>query len=47
MAQSKKSPDGGSMLDKIQGWMLSGKKRLVFVIGGAYGFSKDIYNRGN
>ncbi len=36
-----------SFSNKIQGWMLSGKKRLVFVIGGAYGFSKDIYNRGN
>ena len=23
MAQSKKSPDGGSMLDKIQGWIRS------------------------
>ena len=27
--------------------MLSGKKRLVFVVGGAYGFSEDIYSRGN
>ena len=32
---------------KLQGWMLSGKKRLVFVVGGAYGFSEDIYARGN
>ena len=33
--------------DKLQGWMLSGKKRLVFVVGGAYGFSEDVYARGN
>ncbi len=32
---------------KLQSWMLSGKKRLVFVVGGAYGFSEDIYARGN
>ena len=33
--------------EKLQSWMLSGKKRLVFVIGGAYGFSKNVYARGN
>ena len=27
--------------------MLTGKKRLVFVVGGAYGFSDEIYKRGN
>ena len=32
---------------KLQSWMLSRKKRLVFVIGGAYGFSEDVYVRGN
>ena len=32
---------------KLQGWMLSGKKRLVFVVGGAYGFSEEIYIRGD
>ena len=32
---------------KLQQWMLSGKKRLVFVVGGAYGFSDEIYKRGN
>jgi 23S rRNA (pseudouridine1915-N3)-methyltransferase len=32
---------------KLQGWMLSGKKRLVFVVGGAYGFSEVVYTRGN
>ena len=28
--------------DKLHSWQLSGKKRLVFVIGGAYGFSEDL-----
>ena len=32
---------------KIQSWMLTGKKRLVFVIGGAYGLSFNVKNRGN
>lgn len=36
-----------SFSEKIQNWMLSGKKRLVFIIGGAYGFSENLYNRGN
>ena len=36
-----------SFADKLQQWMISGKKRLVFVVGGAYGFSQEVYNRGN
>ena len=36
-----------SFAKKIQSLMLNGKKKIVFVIGGAYGFSKDIYNRAN
>jgi len=32
---------------KLQGWMLSGKKRLVFIVGGSYGFSYDLYQRAN
>ena len=36
-----------SFADKLQQWMISGKKRLVFVVGGAYGFSQELYNRGN
>ena len=32
---------------KLQQWMLSGKKRLVFVVGGAYGLSDEIYKSGN
>ena len=33
--------------EKIQNWMLSGKKRIVFVVGGSYGFSNDLFHRGN
>lgn len=29
----------------IQKGMLGGKKRMVFVVGGPYGFSKDVYAR--
>ncbi len=36
-----------SFSEKIQKWMISGKKRLVFIIGGAYGFSENLFNRGN
>ena len=32
---------------KLQNWMMMGKKRLVFVVGGPYGFSSNIYDRGN
>lgn len=31
----------------LQKQMLSGRKRLIFVIGGAYGFSKEVYQRAN
>lgn len=31
----------------IQKRMLSGAKKVVFVIGGPYGFSQDVYNRSN
>ena len=33
--------------EKLQAWLHSGKKRLVFVVGGAYGFSEQVYQRGN
>ena len=36
-----------SFAEKLQQWMISGKKRLVFVVGGAYGFSQQVYDRGN
>lgn len=31
----------------LQGVMNRGVKRLVFVVGGAYGFSEDVYRRAN
>ena len=31
----------------LQRIMASGVKRIVFVIGGPYGFSKDVYKRAN
>lgn len=31
----------------LQKQMNSGMKRIVFVVGGAYGFSNDVYNRAN
>lgn len=31
----------------IQNHMLAGRKRVLFVIGGAYGFSKEVYQRAN
>ena len=36
-----------SFAEKLQQWMISGKKRLVFVVGGAYGFPQEVYDRGN
>ena len=43
----KKLMKNPKLSEKLQSWMFSGKKRLVFVIGGAYGFSLDLYDRGN
>lgn len=31
----------------LQKGMLSGKKRMVFIVGGPYGFSQDVYARAN
>ena len=33
--------------EKIQKWMIIGKKRIIFVVGGSYGFSENVYQRGN
>ena len=33
--------------DQMQNLMNQGMKQIVFVIGGAYGFSEDVYNRAN
>ncbi len=31
--------------EKLQKWLNGGSKRLVFLIGGAYGFSEEVYKR--
>lgn len=31
--------------ETLQGWMNRGPKRLVFVVGGAFGFSEDVYQK--
>ena len=31
--------------EKIEGWMNSSVKKVCIIIGGAYGFSEEIYNR--
>jgi len=31
--------------EKLQKWLNSGHKRIVFLIGGAFGFSDDVYHR--
>lgn len=33
--------------DFLQKGMLEGKKRMIFIVGGPYGFSSDVYSRGN
>jgi 23S rRNA (pseudouridine1915-N3)-methyltransferase len=39
--------EGELIFQQLQAWLHSGKKRLVFVVGGAYGFSEQVYQRGN
>lgn len=31
--------------EKLQKWLNGGSKRIVFLIGGAFGFSDEVYNR--
>lgn len=33
--------------EKIEKWMINSLKRVVFVVGGAYGFSEEVYQRSN
>ncbi|MBX2986136.1 MAG: 23S rRNA (pseudouridine(1915)-N(3))-methyltransferase RlmH [Bacteroidia bacterium] len=33
------------LADKLQNWMINARGRIVFLIGGAYGFSNNIYKR--
>lgn len=40
-----KSIDSKTFADVLQSWMNRGPKRLVFVVGGAFGFSDDVYQK--
>lgn len=42
-----KQPSSSEFADFIQKQMLQGRKALVFVVGGPYGFSQDMYDRAN
>lgn len=33
--------------EKLQKWLNGGHKRIVFLIGGAFGFSEEVYQRAN
>ncbi len=43
--ENGKQPDSVGFSDYLQKYMNSGIKQLVFVIGGPYGFSPDVYNK--
>ncbi len=45
--ENGKQYDSVAFSDLLQKHMNSGIKQLIFVIGGPYGFSPDIYNRAN
>lgn len=40
-----KQPTSRGLAEMLQGYMNSGVKRLVFIIGGPYGFSDSVYDR--
>ncbi|NVK28354.1 MAG: 23S rRNA (pseudouridine(1915)-N(3))-methyltransferase RlmH [Flavobacteriia bacterium] len=33
--------------EQLQKWMNAGPSRIVFLVGGPYGFSEEVYNRAN
>ncbi len=33
--------------EKLQKWLNAGHRRIVFLVGGAYGFSDEVYQRAN
>ncbi|MEN3324492.1 23S rRNA (pseudouridine(1915)-N(3))-methyltransferase RlmH [Mariniflexile soesokkakense] len=45
--ENGKQQDSVAFSEYLQKHMNSGIKQLVFVIGGPYGFSQDIYNKAN
>lgn len=40
-----KNYDSKKFADTMQSWMNRGPKRLVFVVGGAFGFSEEVYQK--
>lgn len=40
-----KSMDSMQFAKFVEGFKMTGQKRIIFLIGGAYGFSPDIYTR--
>jgi len=45
--ENGKQFDSIAFSNKLQSWLQLSHKRVVFLIGGAYGFSDDIYARAN
>ncbi len=45
--ENGKQYDSIAFSEYLQKYMNSGIKRLIFVIGGPYGFSPEVYNRAN
>ena len=43
--EAGKSYNSEMFAGQLQKWMNAGTRNIVFVIGGAYGFSPDVYNR--
>ena len=35
------------LADQLNSWMMHGNKRMIFLIGGAYGFAESVYQRAN
>lgn len=39
--------DSVAFSEQLQKWMNTGCKRIVFIVGGAFGFSEQVYQRAN
>ncbi len=45
--ENGKSMDSVQFSQQIEKWQMQSVKQLVFIIGGAYGFSDEVYQRAN
>ena len=45
LADSGKEMTSGAFSKHIEGLMVSGRKRLVFIVGGSYGIHQEVYDR--